>query len=69
MNEDLFKEFIREKVEAALKHMEPLKAPELDGMSPLFFQSFWSVLGDELHVLYCLYIYVKFCAIQILFTT
>ena len=41
------KDFTREEVEVALKHMEPLKAPGPDGMPPLFSQSFWSVVGDD----------------------
>lgn len=47
MNQELIKDFIREEVELALKHMNPLKAPGSDGMSLIFFQSFWSVMGDD----------------------
>lgn len=43
-------------VELVLKHMEPLKAPGLDCMPPIFFQSFWSMVGDDMSyaVLDCL---------------
>ena len=37
MNQELIKDFTREEVEVALKHMEPLKAPGPDGMPPIFF--------------------------------
>ena len=47
MNQELFRDFTREEIDFALKHMEPLKAPSLDGMPPIFFQSFWSLIGDE----------------------
>ena len=39
MNVDLTSEFTAEEVEKALKQMKPLTAPELDGMSPIFFKS------------------------------
>ena len=47
MNQELFRDFTREEIDFTLKHMEPLKAPSLDGMPPIFFQSFWSLIGDE----------------------
>ena len=37
MNASLTDNFQAWEVEAALKQMAPLKAPGLDGMSPLFF--------------------------------
>ena len=56
MNADLIKVFTRAEVEFALKHMEPLKAPAPDDMPPIFFQSFWSLVGDDVStaVLDCL---------------
>ena len=47
MNQELIKEFTREEIDVALKHKEHLKALGSDGMPPIFFQSFWSVIGDE----------------------
>ena len=47
MNQELIKEFTRKEIDVALKHMEPLKAPGPDGMPPIFFQSFWFMIGDE----------------------
>ena len=40
MNTSLIKEFTRHEVDIALKEMASLKASGLDGMPPLFFQSF-----------------------------
>ena len=47
MNEMLMAEFHIEEVEVALKQMAPLKALGLDGMLPLFYQSYWSLLGSD----------------------
>ena len=47
MNRDLICSFSRDEVEAALKSMEPLSAPGPDGMPPTFFQSYWSIVGDD----------------------
>ena len=46
MNGRLIKEFQAEEVHRAFKHMYPLKALGLDGMSSLFFQHFWSMVGN-----------------------
>ena len=56
MNEQLLKPFIREQVEVALHQMEPITAPGPDGMPPLFYQSFWNLLGNDISsaVLDCL---------------
>ena len=45
MNDDLARVFHEGEVRKALKQMYPLKAPGLDGMSPLFYQQFWSTCG------------------------
>ena len=47
INLTLLKDFSREEVELALKQMEPITAPGLDGMPPIFYQSFWSFVGDD----------------------
>nr|XP_023874851.1 uncharacterized protein LOC111987372 [Quercus suber] len=56
MNRDLTRSFSRDEVEAALKSMEPLSAPGPDGIPPTFFQSYWSIVGDDVSsaVLNCL---------------
>ncbi|KAL0009325.1 hypothetical protein SO802_010827 [Lithocarpus litseifolius] len=46
MNASLIKEFQAKEVYRALKQMYPLKAPGPDGMPPLFFQHFWSLVGS-----------------------
>ena len=61
MNTSLTKVFTRQEVDIALKEMAPLKAPGPDSMPPLFFQSFWHLIGDDVSkaVLNCL----NFCHI------
>ena len=48
MNRQLIVEFKECKVHEALSQMAPLKAPGLDGMSPLFFQHFWGLVGKDI---------------------
>ena len=47
MNEALTCPYSREEVEVAIKQMAPLKAPGLDGMPPVFYQTFWLNIGVE----------------------
>ena len=47
MNQSLTRDFSAPEVKLALKQMYPLKAPDSDGMPPLFFQHFWSKVGGE----------------------
>ena len=44
MNAELVKEFTALEVKEALNQMAPLKAPGPDGMPPLFYQHFWSIM-------------------------
>ena len=46
MNEYLCQTFQAEEVHKALKQMHPKKSPGPDGMPPLFYQHFWSLLGE-----------------------
>ena len=45
MNAMLVREFQASEVHKTLKQMYPLKGPGPDGMPPLFFQKFWSMVG------------------------
>ncbi|KAL0003813.1 hypothetical protein SO802_011374 [Lithocarpus litseifolius] len=45
MNEELIKEFTKDEVLTALKQMHPTKAPGPDGMSAVFFQKYWDIVG------------------------
>ena len=46
-NESLIREFTSEEVVAALKQIHPNKAPRPDGMSVVFFQKYWSIVGNN----------------------
>ena len=56
MNAELTKPFTREKVDMAIKNMALMTAPGLDGMPPIFYQTFWPDIGLEVSdsVLSCL---------------
>ena len=47
MNQDLIREFMKKEVEDALKQMHPTKAPRPDGMSAIFFQKYWNIVGND----------------------
>ena len=47
MNQFLTKDFTKEEVEDALKQMHPTKAPGPDGMSAIFFQKYWYIVGND----------------------
>ena len=47
MNEDLTQEFTTKEVHQALKQMAPTTAPWPDGMSPIFYKSFWHIEGND----------------------
>ena len=46
MNESLDWVFTKEKVVTALKQIHPTKAPGPDGMSALFYQKYWNIMGN-----------------------
>ena len=46
MNESLDRVFTREKVVTALKQIHPSKAPGPDGVSALFYQKYWNIVGN-----------------------
>ena len=47
MNAKLLKEFKEEEVLQALMQMHPTKSPGPDGMSPIFYQKYWDVVGPQ----------------------
>ena len=57
MNQELTCPFTEKEVISTMKQMGPLKAPGPDGMPPIFFQSYWHVVGKDITtaVLYCLH--------------
>ena len=46
MNEGLDRVFTREEVVTAFKQIHPTKAPGPYGMSALFYQKYWNVVGN-----------------------
>ena len=47
MNVDLTGDFTAMEVEVALKQIAPLKALGPNGMPPLFYQNYWTLLGND----------------------
>lgn len=47
MNENLLKVFSEDEITVTLKQMNPTKAPGPDGMTPIFFQKLWHVVGKD----------------------
>jgi len=47
MNHQLSVDFTAWEVQKAINEMAPLKAPGPNGMPPLFYQHFWSTLGND----------------------
>ena len=47
MNNSLNKPYTTEEVLKALHHMAPLTTPGPDGMSPIFYKSFWHIVGKD----------------------
>ena len=47
MNMELSKNFTREEIVTTLKQIHPTKSPGPDGMSTLFFQKYWDIVGSN----------------------
>ncbi|KAL0448671.1 UNVERIFIED_CONTAM: LINE-1 retrotransposable element O protein [Sesamum latifolium] len=47
MNSQLIRSFTIEEIMQALNQMNPLKSPGPDGMSPIFYQKFWDIVGPD----------------------
>ena len=56
MNATLTSTFTVDEVERALKQMERLKSPGPDGMPPLFYQNYWSLVGNDVKEAILLYL-------------
>ena len=48
MNESLSCAFTKEEIATALKQIHPTKAPRPDGMSAIFYQKYWSIVGNNI---------------------
>ena len=47
MNESLSRAFTKEEMATSLKQIHPTKAPRPNGMSAIFYQKFWSIVGNS----------------------
>ena len=47
MNNLLLQSYSAEEIRVAVFHMHPSKSPGPDGMTPLFYQRFWHVVGSD----------------------
>ena len=47
MNENLLKPVLEDEITSVVFSMNPDKAPGIDGMSPLFFQKFWTTIKQD----------------------
>ena len=47
MNNELLVKCKIEKVWKALKQMHPIKSPGLNGMSLIFYQKYWDIVGTD----------------------
>ena len=47
LNEELLTNFKAKEVWRALKQMHPTKAPSPNGMSPIFYQNYWDIVGSD----------------------
>ncbi len=50
MNNSLSQDYTIEEVEIAIKQMAPQTAPGPDRMPPLFYQTFWQLIGEDVTV-------------------
>ena len=48
MNEQLTKEFQKKEVVQAVHSMHPTKTPGPNGMSAIFYQKYWDVIGNDI---------------------
>ncbi|KAL3516195.1 hypothetical protein ACH5RR_023097 [Cinchona calisaya] len=48
MNEELSRQFSTSEVSKALSQMFPLKSLSPDGMTPIFFQKYWNIVGNDI---------------------
>ena len=47
MNDSLVWNFTAEEVRVALQQMHPTRAPGPDGMSTIFYQKYWNIVGND----------------------
>jgi len=47
MNDELTKDFTTKEVRTTFRQMHPTKVPGLDGMSTIFYQKYWDIVGSD----------------------
>ena len=47
MNSKLTRDFTKEEVVTTLKRIHPTKSPGSDGVSAIFFQKYWNIVGTN----------------------
>ncbi|KAL0451817.1 UNVERIFIED_CONTAM: hypothetical protein Slati_1159800 [Sesamum latifolium] len=47
MNDSLLRPFLADEVIQSLNQMHPYKSPDPDGMSPVFYQYYWHIVGKD----------------------
>lgn len=62
MNQRLIRPIEDSEIKKALFSMHPTKAPGLDGMTPLFYQKYWHIVGKDI----CVAIKDFFCSNKML---
>ncbi|KAM1236380.1 hypothetical protein ACFX2I_037399 [Malus domestica] len=48
MNEVLLQPYFVDEIKVTVFQIHPSKSPGSDGMSPLFYQQFWHIVGSEM---------------------
>ncbi|KAL5559130.1 hypothetical protein UlMin_035341 [Ulmus minor] len=48
LNDQLEQDFVAEDVKTTVFQMAPTKSPGADGMSAIFYQKFWPIIGEEI---------------------
>lgn len=48
INSQLLEEYTDVEIEVVVKQMHPMKAPDPDGMAPVFYQKYWKTISKNI---------------------